>query len=489
MKRWLRSRKKSEAAAATTTTPGLELLVLEGVDTGQRFSVDAGQTLIGRRLAEAELPGGILLRDATVSSRQAIIRFTDGQYVIEHLAEATNPTLVNGTSIRAAPLVPGSQIQLGRILIDVRSREGTALRDLTQLYAPAVPLARARKAGTHFETEAIDLPTAEVDRSPAAKPPAPPREIGWLELKQATGASAGTRFAIGSDRTRIGRGADCDVRVHDLGVSRQHAELVWEGRELVLYHKSGTNLTTLNRQEVPHRQEVHDRDEIGLAGRLVLSVSIDPSFRSGRAPSETDRPTADEPAGLHAVMEDKAALERRIAEEFSVQGSFLDIGIVNSLGMKENVTEPDRIISSFERLRAFVAGVVSEFAGHSLNSNGDESMCFFADSHDAVRAANAALTRLTEFNRNENLLDDPFRLRVGIHTGQSLVDLERGIAYSPILDLATRLQKLAPANQMAVSEQTIEALPASLPFEWAGTLDRGGFGYYLLEGRIEDTEA
>ena len=37
---------------------------------------------------------------------------------------------------------------------------------------------------------------------------------------------------------------------------------------------------------------------------------------------------------------------------------------------------------------------------------------------------------------------------------------------------------------MALSEQTIALLPAGLPFRWAGTLEREGFDYYILEGEI-----
>ena len=78
----------------------------------------------------------------------------------------------------------------------------------------------------------------------------------------------------------------------------------------------------------------------------------------------------------------------------------------------------------------------------------------------------------------------PFRFRIGVHSGKSLVDLKRGIAYSTTLDVAGHLQKLAEPDHMALSEQTIALLPAGLPFRWAGTLEREGFDYYCLEGEI-----
>ncbi|MFT5697103.1 MAG: hypothetical protein ACI9QQ_003087, partial [Myxococcota bacterium] len=67
MKRWLRSRKKKTGSSGTSSA-GIDLLVLEGVDTGQKFTIDADEVIIGRRLNEADLTGGVLLRDSTVSA-------------------------------------------------------------------------------------------------------------------------------------------------------------------------------------------------------------------------------------------------------------------------------------------------------------------------------------------------------------------------------------------------------------------------------------
>lgn len=493
MKRWLRSRKKKTGSGGGDT-PGIELLVLEGVDTGQKFTIDADEVLIGRRLDDEELSVGVLLRDATVSARQAVIRLENGNHIIHHLPEATNPTMVNGYTVDTAMLVPGSQIQIGRILIDVRSRGGTGLRDFTQLYAPALPLAQAKSNGTQFSTEVLDLPTAELGVDDMLHGPKPHTEIGWLEVREDPDRAESTRHALRSGRTVIGRSADSDLCITDLGVSRHHAELQWEGKNLVLYHKSGTNLTMLNRQEVTHRMVVQSGDEILLAGRVSIVVDLDPSV-AAPSPAAKNQPTGSvspvDPSpghgnsGLRAAMEQKAAIERRIAEDFSVNGSFVDIDVVNSMGMKTDIKEPERIILSFERFRTFVGNIVEEFEGHVLNSNGDELMCFFASSVNAVRAGSAVFSRLEEFNSKENVLDEPFRFRIGVHTGQSLVDLKRGIAYSATLDTAGHLQKIAEPNHMAISEHTMAALPKGLPFKLAGTLERENFDYYVLDGLLD----
>ena len=101
------------------------------------------------------------------------------------------------------------------------------------------------------------------------------------------------------------------------------------------------------------------------------------------------------------------------------------------------------------------------------------------------RAGSHILDRLPRFNAEQNLLRMPFRFRIGIHTGTSLVDLDQGVAYSSVLDAAGHLQKLADIDGMMISEQTYAELPVGLPFEHAGKMEREGFGYFRLIGRVD----
>ena len=490
MRRWFQTQKarlrrhlgREHAADRGPEAPILELLVLTGADAGQRFTLSGDESAIGRRLASEQVRGGVLLRDATVSARQAVVRNQEDGPLIEHEAEATNPTRVNGAPIQAARLRPGDHIEFGEVEIEVCSRGGASLRELTEAHVPTLPLSRAVPSPGGFRTRVVEPNTREIALDDMLNPPLPASEVGWLELVESerAGDEPPRRFPLRADRTRIGRGADSDVRLDDLGVSREHTELVWEGRHLVLYHKSATNLTLVNRREVPARLVVRHDDEITLAGRVRLRLDIHPAFRSATS-APASSPGGRESTGLRGAMEHKAALERRIAEEFSVEGSFFDLDVVNSMGMKKNIEEPGRIVLSFERFRSFVGRAVAEHEGHVLNSNGDELMCFFAQATHALAAAHRVFDRLDAFNREENLLDIAFAFRVGIHSGRSLVDLKRGIAYSATLDVAGHLQKLAPTNRVAISEHTRSALPETTPLEWAGRLEREGFDYYLVE--------
>lgn len=44
----------------------------------------------------------------------------------------------------------------------------------------------------------------------------------------------------------IGRGNDVDFRLPDTGVSRKHAEIIWNGQDAILVDLQSTNGTTVN---------------------------------------------------------------------------------------------------------------------------------------------------------------------------------------------------------------------------------------------------
>ncbi|MCS4492198.1 DUF3662 and FHA domain-containing protein [Corynebacterium sp. ES2794-CONJ1] len=53
-------------------------------------------------------------------------------------------------------------------------------------------------------------------------------------------------YQLRTGSTMIGRGTDVDYRLHDTGVSRHHAEIVWDGHEAYIVDLQSTNGTTVN---------------------------------------------------------------------------------------------------------------------------------------------------------------------------------------------------------------------------------------------------
>jgi class 3 adenylate cyclase len=268
-----------------------------------------------------------------------------------------------------------------------------------------------------------------------------------------SGPERGKRFVIRNRETRIGRGESCDIALRDPRVSREHIALVPEGPELWLVHRSTSNPTFVNREMVRDRVLLHDGDHIQLAEEVFLRLE------SPLLPRRSEGAVRSLPQAMEARFELEAWIERNFVRD----GSFLDVDVVDSYGLKSDTT-PERVVVSFERFRSYVKGCIAAERGRVLNSAGDEVMAFFDHADDALAAARAILCGLAEFNQRSNVLKRPFRARIGIDSGRCAVDLERGVAYSPILDTAGHLQKAAPTGGILISEATYQAL-SSRPAE------------------------
>jgi pSer/pThr/pTyr-binding forkhead associated (FHA) protein len=451
---WLTAWRRRDEPAATDSV--LELLVVAGADAGSRFTLEGDEILIGRGEPDSGRIGAIRLTDRSISRRHAFIRRAPDGTIVEPVAGAANPLRVNGHETPRARLAVGDRLELGRVVIEVRARPGLNLTGI-----------------------ADRSPRLAIDASEATELRPMQTQVAELVVLRGPEGLVGTRHPVLLGATRIGRGDDVQIRIPERGVSRVHAELSVEGRGLVLVPRSATNPTLVNGFAVLDRAVLAEGDEIQLADQVVLGV------RMTAAGGPLSREAAPAPAsGLIHGMARKLELEREI-EAFQVMGSFLDVDVVGSRGMKAAGERPEHIIVSFERFRAWVGGICVEFGGQVLNSNGDELMCFFERPPQAVLAGSAILARLAAFNRDQNLLGRPFRFRLGVHTGESLVDLAAGVAYSEVLDLAGHIQKCAEPDSLVISEATLVALPRRIAVTEIDD-PRGDAGrLFRVEGRLE----
>lgn len=112
--------------------------------------------------------------------------------------------------------------------------------------------------------------------APMTQPP-----VAAAASDPSTGGAAVTLLLLdGTSRTYpvhegsniLGRSNDCDFRLPDTGVSRQHAEIIWDGATAFLVDLQSTNGTTVNDQPVEN-WELADGDVITV-GHSNLEVRI-----------------------------------------------------------------------------------------------------------------------------------------------------------------------------------------------------------------------
>ncbi|WP_020667507.1 FHA domain-containing protein [Amycolatopsis nigrescens] len=119
----------------------------------------------------------------------------------------------------------------------------------------------------HQPTSAIAPPP--VGDAPSPPPVLPPDARGTGLLVIVRGPGVGTRFPLSDGTITIGRHAECDIRLDDLTVSRQHAELHRKGDGLELVDLGSLNSTYVNRLPVD-RVTINPGDEIWI-GKFRLA--------------------------------------------------------------------------------------------------------------------------------------------------------------------------------------------------------------------------
>jgi len=113
------------------------------------------------------------------------------------------------------------------------------------------------------------------ERTRMSEPPAPTageqkRDRAYLVVL--AGTSVGEMYKIERERTIIGRGGRAQIRLLDDGISREHAEVVIEGDQVMLHDLGSTNGTFCNGIKVG-KKELADGDKILVGSTTILKFT------------------------------------------------------------------------------------------------------------------------------------------------------------------------------------------------------------------------
>ena len=135
--------------------------------------------------------------------------------------------------------------------------------------------------------EADDTMTRGLLQIDAAKPD---NRVSWepaLEIN-------GRRHPITRGTTTVGRGSQADIRIDDTGASRQHLQVVWDGKRAVARDLGSTNGSKVNGQRFSELTLEHDTvitiGQTSLRFRLVPAAVAEPSGRRS-TPRAAERPS------------------------------------------------------------------------------------------------------------------------------------------------------------------------------------------------------
>jgi class 3 adenylate cyclase len=113
---------------------------------------------------------------------------------------------------------------------------------------------------------------------------------------------------------------------------------------------------------------------------------------------------------------------------------------------------------SFRAYQAFIQRHCSVCGGRVHATAGDGAVVAFDSPAEAMAAAEAMLADLDRFNKEENRLKSPFLVRIGIHLGEVVADLDK-VVFTEVIDIAAHIEGAAPVGGIAVSEPVTSQFP------------------------------
>lgn len=258
-------------------------------------------------------------------------------------------------------------------------------------------------------------------------------------------------------------GRECDgLLLADPEVSRRHVVVRFEGNELVVEDLGSTNGTTVNGVKIEVPVPLWENDIVRLGGtelRLLAGtgrasgggsgVAAGGAVVRGKADSSGARMTSIE--SVAAAVDEKSA---EVASLAAVSGTitivFSDIESSTKMAMSLGDSRWFEVLGEHNEIiqRNLVA-----HSGTVIKSQGDGFMLTFP-------SARAALLCMIEVQhdlatRARDSVDAPIRIRIGMHTGEAIVDAV-GDLFGKHIIMAARIANLADGGQILVSSITKE---------------------------------
>jgi len=141
--------------------------------------------------------------------------------------------------------------------------------------------------------------------------------------------------------------------------------------------------------------------------------------------------------------------------------TFVDIDVAGSTNLKEGESK-ESVVYSFLQYNQTLDNLAQKYHGEVFNRIGDERIFIFKNPTDAVNMGIELQNALLKFNKDKtkNRLNQPFKVRIGINTGDILIDktVESSDVAEYTLDVTCHLQKYGEPDTVYISENTYSNL-------------------------------
>ncbi|HWD39292.1 MAG TPA: hypothetical protein VG944_10615 [Fimbriimonas sp.] len=157
----------------------------------------------------------------------------------------------------------------------------------------------------------------------------------------------------------------------------------------------------------------------------------------------------------------------------------LVVDAAGSTKMKEG-EDPLMVEYSFRSYQAWISETVGRLGGKVDAMTGDGAICAFGTAEAALKAAKELHATTAKMNEHGNRLRMPFRLRIALHGGQVVADLDK-VQFTNVIDVAAHVEKFSPVGGMALTAPFAHSLAGLTGLEKTATVD--GIDVYAIANR------
>jgi class 3 adenylate cyclase len=112
----------------------------------------------------------------------------------------------------------------------------------------------------------------------------------------------------------------------------------------------------------------------------------------------------------------------------------------------------------FREYQEWIEKICGARQGRVHSTAGDGAVVAFNTCGLALSAAKRIQTDLFQFNKDVNRLQQPFRLRIGLHTGEVVGDINE-VQFTEVIDIAAHIESACPIGGIAVTDDVVARLP------------------------------
>lgn len=157
---------------------------------------------------------------------------------------------------------------------------------------------------------------------------------------------------------------------------------------------------------------------------------------------------------LEQLLARKVRLDNLLMEKFSRKVTIMFTDIKGSTGYYESRGDlAGRTM--IHQHNSIVLPIIEKFNGSLLKTIGDATMSIYESAAEGLRAASGIQKSLLDYNKGK-LAGEQIHVRCGLNSGIALV--ENNDVYGDVVNVASRIEALASAGDIFISEQIFEDL-------------------------------